>query len=498
MIKVMSFHDSARRAGYEVLDQPRRGGGGDVARARNLESGSVVALKVGLADGGPRMRRELDIGMQISHPNLAFAVDGGTLDDGSPYIVTEWVDGPTASEIIASGGITDWAELGATVNGLIAGLAALHDAGVLHRDITPSNVLLGPNGPVLIDLGLGSSSGSVTVTAPGDLAGTPRYLAPEVIRGEPASTASDQYALALVLYEFVARRSPFPGSAGAATALHHQLNTMPTPLDELVPSVPMPVATAIDRALRKDPGARWPTVRAFGAALSGAAPQATDRPQRAVRLGVLAGAIVLGGAILVAVGALSESDAPRGTALTDGASIAAIPAAIPNPWSAGAAASLECNLLDAVDFDEGALGYNYFDNTVDPEADGQERTLPSGGVDGSGVLVVGDPGAYGRYAETVAVLPGQRYELSAAVLPVAPLEVAGLRVSWLDEDFALLSDSSVERYVIDVDPGRHGVVSDPAPPQARYATPEVFKDASDGLLLIDEMIFAEASADCAP
>ena len=523
----MSLSDDARSVGYDLLGDPRSGGTSEVYRARSIETGDIVAFKVLLRRGDARLEREARIGRGIDDPRLALPDATGVLADGRAFAVSRWVEGISLRDLLDESGPLQRGVAMGIVGDIGAALGVLHRRGALHRDVTPSNVIVGDEHAVLIDVGHGRVSGGPDVTATGDLAGTPRYVAPEVIRGEEAGPASDQYALGLIAYEVLAGRWPFPDGTTAATALHHQLHTEPEPVDEIDPRVPTAVASAVHVALAKSPQDRWRSVEDFLAALDDRV-ASVARPRSRRRVGALAavaGAISVGLAGVVATGAGDgaepvDDSTDSVTLVTEIAEVAEvtevaevvtvatttpgaavpvsteIPAEIPSSFAAGTADQLDCNLLVDAGFDNGFVGDNYFDNDVDAAADGRERVLPSGGVDGGAVLVVGEPGVYGRYGEVVPILPGQRYTFAASVLGVEPLNAATVAISWLDEDFALLESVRDSQSVVGVEPGRVFLDSGPAPDTARYAVPELFKDGSAGLLLADELVFAESAAGC--
>ncbi|NNF57928.1 MAG: protein kinase [Rhodothermaceae bacterium] len=192
----------------------------------------------------------------IQHPNVV-ALQATGREDGRPYIVTEFVEGLSLAETIALHGAMP-SELAAFVGAEAArGLAAAHAAGVLHRDLKPANVLLGADGRVkLADFGLASriaAQGAV-----GEVRGTPGYLAPEVVRGEPARPAADLFALGAMLAEVLVGRPVFPAatpSHALDAALHHD----PIPALRADPRVPSALVDAVQCLLDKAPARRYGT-----------------------------------------------------------------------------------------------------------------------------------------------------------------------------------------------------------------------------------------------
>lgn len=255
----MSFEDQADAAGYEITGAPIRGGSGLVYRALERASGRPVAIKA-LAPGFDldRLRREADILSRIDHPNVA-KLRAFVMIDGSPALVVDWVDGVPLSGLIGLDHPLDRHRAFAIFEQIADAMAAVHEAGVVHRDLSPANVLVDGNDVVtVIDFGVSRSMNSATVTVEGMVAGTPRYLAPEVIEGEDPTAGSDQYSAAIILHELLTGSWPFPEGDAIAAALHHQLHSAPKPLDEIHPDLPTGVGDAVLRALEKDPAARFP------------------------------------------------------------------------------------------------------------------------------------------------------------------------------------------------------------------------------------------------
>ncbi|QJY50538.1 serine/threonine protein kinase [Pseudonocardia broussonetiae] len=284
---------------YELGPVVGTGGSAVVHRAWDRDRRAVVALKV-LHVGGEvhdprRHRREMDALTRVRHPGLVALHDGG-VDDGVPYLVLDLVDGPSLAERIALDGALDLDAVVALGARVAAALAAVHAAGIVHRDVKPANVLLDPDGtPRLTDFGISRALDATSVTQSGAVLGTAAYLAPEQVRGHEVTGAADVYALGLVLLEALTGRREYPGgSIESATARLHR-----------PPVVPRDLPRALGRALRSmtatDP-ARRPTAAAV-AALLGPDPAAETAPVVPVRRpwAVVAGALGVAAATLVAV-----------------------------------------------------------------------------------------------------------------------------------------------------------------------------------------------------
>jgi serine/threonine-protein kinase len=212
-------------AGRYRIESPLGAGGmATVHLAYDQLLGRQVAVKILASNvaANPahleRFGREARAMATISHPNLVPIYDVGWADEQAgtaPFLVMELVSGGTLAEWLAAEGPLDPPTVVALVEGLASALDALHRAGIVHRDVKPQNVLLAPSGPKLADLGVirmddPSDPDAAGLTASGAVPGTLRFLAPEVIFGQPAGPKADAYALAMVAYEALTGRSPRP------------------------------------------------------------------------------------------------------------------------------------------------------------------------------------------------------------------------------------------------------------------------------------------------
>ena len=261
---------------YELQNLLAAGGMGQVWRAHDGLLGRSVAVKVLRSEytGDPlflaRFRAEAQHAAALSHPNIAAVYDYGEEPaiDGSgehlAYLVMELVEGESLSAVLArSGALTPDRTLH-VLRQTAAALAVAHEAGVVHRDVKPGNVLVRSDGMVKItDFGIAWSAGSVPLTQTGQVIGTASYLSPEQAAGAHATTASDVYALGMVGYECLAGRRAFDGDNSVAIALRH-LRDQPDPLPE---QLPVGVRTLIEHATAKDPAQRYPDGAAMVAAI---------------------------------------------------------------------------------------------------------------------------------------------------------------------------------------------------------------------------------------
>jgi len=204
---------------FEIAGQAGRGGMASVHRAIDLETSDYVAIKllhVSMEDVGDRFKREAEVLAQLRHPGIVGYVAHGEMDDGRAFLAMRWVEGETLTSRIRRLGRLDQLdvlELGANV---ADALAAAHAAGIVHRDVKPSNLLLASDGfdrPVIVDFGIARvGQAASAMTQEGMLIGTPGYISPEQARGSlKIDPRADQFALACVLHAALTGKPPFRG-----------------------------------------------------------------------------------------------------------------------------------------------------------------------------------------------------------------------------------------------------------------------------------------------
>jgi serine/threonine protein kinase len=244
------------------------GGMGVVYRAVRSPDQQRVALKILkpelLGDEVYRKRflHEARAAQEVQHSHLVPVLEAGEAS-GQQYLAVAYVEGGTLESLIRTAGPPDLATVVRITAQVGAGLDALHANGLVHRDVKPSNIMLDEDhAAYLTDFGLARGRGYTVLTKPGQVMGTLDYIAPELIKGEPASPASDVYALGCTVHECLAGQPPFAHKARLEAAVAHLEEEPPDPCagrDDL----PSQLSWAVHRALAKDPAQRPPTATAY-------------------------------------------------------------------------------------------------------------------------------------------------------------------------------------------------------------------------------------------
>jgi serine/threonine-protein kinase len=254
---------------YETGERLGSGGMSNVYKATDRILERTVAVKIlaeHLSDDErfvARFRREALAVAKLIHPNIVQVYDTG-VDEGRHYIVMEYVEGRSGAQILQRHGpvaAEDAAEIGIQA---CAGLDYAHRRGIIHRDVKPGNLMVvgGPVGGAaemtvkLTDFGIARAIEQTRITQVGSVVGTAAYLAPEQVRGEEATPATDVYALGVVLYQFLTGRLPYEGSSLAELAVRQQ-NEKPLPPSAYDSDVPEPLGAAVLRALEGDTNRRY-------------------------------------------------------------------------------------------------------------------------------------------------------------------------------------------------------------------------------------------------
>jgi len=247
---------------YRLDSRIAVGGMGEVWRGTDTVLSRPVAVKLLRTEYAQypetlaRFRSEGRHAGSLSHPAIARIYDYGEDAAGASgpelaYLVMELVDGPSLTEVLGRGALAA-RQVMDVVAQAAAGLDAAHRAGLVHRDIKPGNLLLGPDGQVKItDFGIAHAAGSAPITVSGALLGTPAYLAPERVAGEAATAASDLYSLGIVAWECLAGKPPFTGTPVEVAVAHRD-----RPLPSLPGALPADVAGLVAELTAKDPRTR--------------------------------------------------------------------------------------------------------------------------------------------------------------------------------------------------------------------------------------------------
>ncbi|MEU6797338.1 protein kinase [Nonomuraea wenchangensis] len=271
MVHPLTPDDPESLGGYRLAGRLGEGGQGVVYLAHPAEGGDPVAVKLlsaGDRETRARLARELDALEGIASFCTARVLDA-SVDGPRPYVVSEYVDGPSLAERVRERGPLRGGELERLVVGTATALAAIHAAGIVHRDFKPGNVLLGPDGPRVVDFGIARAEGSATLTS--GIIGTPAYLAPEQINGTPASAASDVFAWAASMVYAGTGVSPF-GADTVPAVLHRVLHAEPD-----LSALPGRLRELLAACLSKEPGRR-PTAQQLMVALVAPGPSHPPAP----------------------------------------------------------------------------------------------------------------------------------------------------------------------------------------------------------------------------
>jgi serine/threonine protein kinase len=253
---------------YILEAQIGSGGMGVVWRARHQHLKTVVAIKAIYPhfachpQFNARFLREAQTTAALHHPHIVPVLDFFTLNDNA-YLVMAYIDGESLQSVLKNcqGRPLPLDEVLRTAQDILAALDFAHSNGVIHRDVKPSNILLTPDGQAyLVDFGIALMRGQERFTQVGLLVGTEKYMSPEQVRGEEPDEKTDIYSFGCVLYEMLAGRPPFTGTAEGSTdhaMMQAHLHETPAPLRPLNPAIDEQIESVVMRALAKEPGKRF-------------------------------------------------------------------------------------------------------------------------------------------------------------------------------------------------------------------------------------------------
>lgn len=263
---------------YELGETLGYGGMAEVYAGRDVRLGREVAIKVLRADLARdpsflhRFRREAQAAASLNHPMIVSVYDTGE-DEGTPYIVMEYVEGRTLRDVVHGEGPLLPQRAVEIVADVCAALEYSHQAGIVHRDVKPGNVMLTPAGDIkVMDFGIARAvtASSTTMTQTAAVMGTAQYLSPEQARGEHVDARSDVYSTGCLLYELLTGVPPFTGDSPVAVAYQH-VREDPSPPSQTAPDVPGSVDAIVLKAMSKNPANRYQSAEEMRADLERAA-----------------------------------------------------------------------------------------------------------------------------------------------------------------------------------------------------------------------------------
>ncbi|MCA9854248.1 MAG: protein kinase [Dehalococcoidia bacterium] len=264
---------------YTIVDEIGRGASSTLYRAEDAVLGRVVAIKAMSAalSADPnfveRFTAEARLAARLDHPNIVTVYDVGVMDDDRPFISMKLIEGMQLDDYAKAHPDLGRHERIALLSQVASALDYIHSRGLVHRDVKPANILVDAQGnATLMDFGVAVAVDSVRLTQTGMIVGTPRYMAPEQVQGFEATPATDIYALGVVAYELLSGGTPF---SAAGTALLYQIvNDAPQPIRNYDADISGGAASVVERALSKDPTARFDRASDFIAALLAELPSA--------------------------------------------------------------------------------------------------------------------------------------------------------------------------------------------------------------------------------
>jgi serine/threonine-protein kinase len=266
---------------YHVIKKLGEGGMGQVYLAEHVKMGRKSAVKVmnpGMvhdADAISRFNREASNASRINHPNVAGIYDFGETPEGLIYLAMEFIEGEALTDIVKSHGALPPARAANITRQAAEGLTVAHEMGIVHRDLKPDNIMIAKNRDgsdcvKVVDFGIAKAANAENqkVTRTGMVVGTPEYMSPEQLAGDKLDGKSDIYSLALVAFNMLTGKLPFP-SETVQESMIMRLTDKPKPLFEMNPGVTWPagVQAVMDRALERDAKLRYQSASEFGQAL---------------------------------------------------------------------------------------------------------------------------------------------------------------------------------------------------------------------------------------
>jgi len=247
---------------YVVRRMIGRGGMGVLYEADHVGLDQRVAIKFVLLasdrDTRARFRREARAASRVDHPNVVRLFDAGASSDGVDYLVMEFVEGRDLRDLMRETGPLEPERAVAIACQVLAGLFAIHQAGIIHRDIKPANIVLAGETAKIMDFGIARSNDSGDgLTDTGEMIGTPAFMAPEQIAGARLDHRTDLYSLGVTLFVMLAGHNPFAGITNVTSASMKQLLGAPPRLDAVRPELSAELVDVVARAMSRSPGERF-------------------------------------------------------------------------------------------------------------------------------------------------------------------------------------------------------------------------------------------------
>ena len=257
---------------YEIVTTLGRGSMGVVYKAKDPEIGRMVAIKtlksVFMGDDAAgnealqRFRQESRSAGKLHHPNIVTIFEAGRTENGSPYIVMEYIEGKSLEALLAEGGALEPLAVLHYLSQIASAIDYAHSQSVIHRDIKPSNIIVDAHHrPYLLDFGVAKLS-DTSLTPAGTVVGTPSYMSPEQIRGSQLDGGTDLFSLAVVTFEAFTGSRPFPGN-DFTTVVSNIIHKEPMTLSEAGSSLPADLESVLQRGLAKERGDRYPNALEF-------------------------------------------------------------------------------------------------------------------------------------------------------------------------------------------------------------------------------------------
>jgi tRNA A-37 threonylcarbamoyl transferase component Bud32 len=270
---------------YGIVRRVGSGGMGEIYEVSHSRLAGRYAMKVLRAEVAAnseallRFQREAKVTSALQHPNIVQVIDFSTTEGGQPYLVMEFLDGPELAQVLRNAKSLPLPKIVSYVKQIASGLMAAHRHDVVHRDLKPQNIFVldvaGSDHDLIkiVDFGISKINAvTATITSASTVIGTAQYMSPEQARGriDEIDAKSDQFSLALIVYEMLTGRTAFEGES-VSSVVYQIVHEEPPGLDDPAGPIPPAVTAVLKRALEKDKARRFPTVKAFADAFEGAA-----------------------------------------------------------------------------------------------------------------------------------------------------------------------------------------------------------------------------------